>query len=83
MNPLEFIEAMKEQALQSGHAPGAIIAELKQVITTGFAFPITSSTTRQRERLGLEQVKLNEGLAIIAEKTGLLELLSKLEEEQG
>ena len=78
----DFIEVMKEQALQDGHAPVSITAELVQVITTGYAFPITSNTIRQRDRLGLEPLILNEELTVIAEITGLLELLSKLEEAQ-
>ncbi|MCW4050557.1 MAG: hypothetical protein NWE89_12565 [Candidatus Bathyarchaeota archaeon] len=82
VSPVDFIEAMKEQALQGGHAPQSIIGELMQVITTGYAFPITPNTTRQRERLGLEPVKLNHELGIIAEKTGLLELLNSLKEAQ-
>ena len=82
VSPLDFIEVMKEQALQDGHAPVSITAELVQVITTGYAFPITSNTIRQRDRLGLEPLILNEELTVIAEITGLLELLSKLEEAQ-
>ena len=83
VSPLGFIEAMKEQALQEGHAPDSVTAELMQVITTGYAFPITSNTTRQRERLGLKPFELNDKLSIIAEKTGLLKLLKKLKETQG
>jgi hypothetical protein len=32
---------------------------------------------RQRERLGLEPVKINDELGIIAKKTGLLDLLKE------
>ena len=82
VSPLEFIESMKEQALQEGSAPKSILGELEQVISTGYAFPITTSTIRLRESLGLDPVKENEELGIIAEKTGLLRLLKELKEVQ-
>ena len=77
VSPLDFIESMKEQALHEGVAPDAILGELEQVISTGYAFPITPSSMRQRERLGLDPVKINDELGIIAEKTGLLSLLKE------
>lgn len=77
VSPLDFIESMKEQALHEGLAPSSILGELEQVISTGYAFPITPSSMRQRERLGLEPVKINDELGIIAKKTGLLDLLKE------
>lgn len=80
VNPLSFIESMKEQALHEGYALKSITDELELVISTGYAFPLTPNTTRQREHLGLSPIKINDELIIIAARTGLLDLLKELKE---
>lgn len=81
VSPIHFIEQMKAQALKEGYAPDSITSEMQQVIETGYAFPITPNTHRQRETLNLPPVKTTDALRIIAEKTGLMEILDSLKEE--
>ena len=78
VSPVAFIEAMKIWALEEGHAPDSIIGEIEQVVNTGYAFPLTSNTERQRQQLGLEPIRANENLKAIAKGTGLLEDLVHL-----
>jgi hypothetical protein len=72
---------MKEQALEKEEMPTMIIEEIKRVISTGYAFPVTSNTSRTREKLELRPVKLYDGLSVLAKKTGLLALLEAYKEE--
>jgi heterodisulfide reductase subunit C len=69
---------MKELALEAGVLPESITAELEQVVGTGYAFPLTTNSERQRQELGLEPLKATEELRRIAEATGLLGLLGRL-----
>jgi heterodisulfide reductase subunit C len=75
VNPVHFIEAMKQKALEAGEAPESITGEIEQVVNTGYAFPITANTGRLREELGLEPVQPTEELKKVAEATGLWRLL--------
>jgi len=77
VSPVTFMEAMKVWALEEGHAPDSIIGEIEQIVNTGYAFPLTANTERQRQQLGLEPIKANENLKAIAKGTGLLELLGR------
>ncbi len=80
VNPTEVIEALKEAAFEQGHIPDLILGEVEQIISTGFAFPLHSSTHTQRERLGLprlERVDDND-LAGIVGRTGLRRKLDAL-----
>jgi heterodisulfide reductase subunit C len=71
VKPIQFIEDMKQQAFREGLAPESILAEMKQVVTTGYAFPITSNTAKQREALNLEPLKVNTSLINLATKLGV------------
>lgn len=73
VSPLEFIEAIKEQAFESGLAHEAIPNEIEMIISTGYAFQLSSATERQRSSLGLKplSIKAAQELGTISEKTGL------------
>jgi len=83
VSPVHFIENIKSRAFKTGKAVEGIVNEIKSVIGSGYAFPVTDYSERQREELGLQPIKLefNE-LGIIAEKTGLLGLLALYEEDR-
>jgi len=61
-----------------GKAAESIVSEIQSVIGSGYAFPVTDYSERQRKELGLPKIKLefNE-LGIIAERTELLGILAK------
>lgn len=82
VSPMEFIETMKESALKKGNVPDMILGEIEQVINTGLAFPLTSRTERDRNKMNLSSIKITDELGTIAEKTGLLKILQDLEEDQ-
>jgi len=77
VSPIEFIETMKQRALETGNAPDSIKQEIKQVISTGYAFPVTSHTSKTRKSLGLKELLPNKELKIIANKTGIMDLLQR------
>lgn len=59
VSPLNFIDAIKEEAFQKGLTPELMTEEFQQVTETGYAFPITPNTVRLRESLGLKQFQPN------------------------
>ncbi len=73
VSPIRFIESMKAKAFEDGLAHPVILGEVVNVVSTGFAFPLTASCRRQRQQLGLEPLDESavEDLEKIAEKTGL------------
>jgi heterodisulfide reductase subunit C len=73
VSPVYFIEALKAEALGTGFVHPTIRAEVAQIVSTGFAFPVTGATERQRQTLNLKPLppKAVDELAKIAEKTGL------------
>jgi heterodisulfide reductase subunit C len=73
VSPVHFIEVLKGQALRSGCVHPTIRAEVTQVIATGFAFPVSMATERQRLALNLKPLPTKPlgDLVKIAEKTGL------------
>lgn len=75
VSPVHYIETLKSMALEEGHAPEMVLGEMRLVLSTGYAFPITANTTRQREALGLPPLEESDELKVIAEKTGLLSVL--------
>ena len=73
VSPVHFIEALKGVALGVGAVHPTIRAEVVQVVATGFAFPLSGATERQRQALNLKPLPakpLGE-LGKIADKTGL------------
>jgi len=70
---------MKGEALSSGWVHPTIKAEVTQVITTGFAFPVTGATERQRNALNLKPLSDQPltDLSKIAERTGLTKKLGE------
>ena len=58
--------------------PELIVGEIEQVLNTGLAFPLTSRTERDREKMELSPVKTTDELRKIAEKTGLLQIIKDL-----
>ena len=81
VSPVHFVEALKGEALGHGFVHPTIKAEVTQVVATGFAFPLSGATERQRQALNLKPLpaKPLDDLAKIAEKTGLA---AKLKEAQ-
>lgn len=82
VSPIQFIESMKEYSLKMGNVPELIIGEIEQVLNTGIAFPLTGRTERERKKMELSPIKTTEELRIIAEKTGLLDIIQELKEEE-
>ncbi len=82
VSPVHYIEALKTVAFINGKAHESVIGEIRQILGTGYAFPFTRASTRQRETLGLEALseRAVKDLALIAEKTGLT---TRLEEGEG
>ncbi|MFQ6074794.1 MAG: 4Fe-4S dicluster domain-containing protein [Candidatus Bathyarchaeia archaeon] len=82
VNPMEVIEALKEVAFGQGYEPDLVRVEIEQIVSTGFAFPVYSSTHSQRERLGLPSLEKGDvdDLAKIVGKTGLRRRLDALKE---
>ena len=83
VSPVHFIEQVKAKAFKTGKAAEGIVSEIQSIIGSGYAFPVTDYSERQRKELGLPKIKIefNE-LGIIAKRTKLLEILAKYEEEQ-
>jgi heterodisulfide reductase subunit C2 len=73
VSPIHFIEALKGEALSVGFVHPTIRSEVTQVLATGFAFPLSGATERQRQALNLKPLpaKPLSDLTKIAEKTGL------------
>jgi heterodisulfide reductase subunit C len=73
VSPVHFIEALKGKALEVGFVHPTVRAEVAQVVDTGFAFPFSGATERQRQALNLKTLPAKPlgDLAKIAEKTGL------------
>ena len=73
VSPVHFIEALKGEALEVGFVHPTIRAEVTQVVATGYAFPLSGATERQRQALNLKTLPAKPlgDLAKIAEKTGL------------
>ena len=83
VSPIRFIEAMKSRALELGIAHPMILGEVENILSTGYAFPLTRSSKRQREQLGLDPLVEGaaEDILSIAEKTGLRKKLQRSKEE--
>jgi len=73
VSAIRFIESMRAKAFEEGRAHPVIFGEVANIVSTGFAFPITASSARQRQQLGLETLDESavEDLGKIAVKTGL------------
>jgi len=82
VSPVKFIESIKAGAFKLGHAHPVILGEMENIATSGYAFPLTSSSKRQREQLGLKPLRNDaaEDLKSIAGKTGLAKRLLRSEE---
>ena len=81
VSPVRIIESLKAQAFDEGSLHPMILGEIRQIISTGYAFPLTGASYRQRERLGLDAIvqETDEELRRISEKTGLLRKLERYE----
>ena len=79
VSPIRFIESMKAEAFENGRAHPVIFGEVANIVSTGFAFPLTASSRRQRQQLGLEPLDESaaEDLMKIAEITGLSEKIDQ------
>jgi heterodisulfide reductase subunit C len=77
--PINFIEAMREQALKNGVVNNIIGSEVQQIISSGYAFPLTPTTERMRQGLGLKSIKPRgvEELRVISRKTGLVSRITE------
>ncbi|MBL7079260.1 hypothetical protein ISS39_02935 [Candidatus Bathyarchaeota archaeon] len=84
VSPIRFIESMKAKAFEDGLAHPVIFGEVANIVSTGFAFPLTVSSSRQRQQLGLEPLNESaaEDLMKIAEKTGLSGKIDKYRGEE-
>jgi len=85
VSPVRFIEAMKAQAFQREHMHPVMLGEVENVLSSGYAFPLTSSAARRREELGLETLPTAAAgdLMRIAEETGLALRLRRIKEAEG
>ena len=83
VSPIDFIEAMKPDAFELGHAHPVILGEVEQVLATSYAFPITPSTARLREELSLSPLQTTAAreLEAIATSTGMAGKLRKVRGE--
>jgi heterodisulfide reductase subunit C len=74
VSPLSFIEEMKAQAFRRGVAPELLLSGIKQVVSTGYLFPLTASTSRRRAEMGLRPLGLEAAkeLGRLAEETRLI-----------
>ncbi len=81
VSPVHIIESLKAQSFEEGRAHPMIVGEIKQIVSTGYAFPLTTASSRQREKLGLEALTQGseEDLRRISEKTGLVAKLQRYE----
>lgn len=79
VSPIHFIESIKKLAFENGFAHPLISGEVDQIVKTGYAFPLTSASSRQRERLELEPMEIVSAAELekLAVRTGLLEVLKK------
>jgi hypothetical protein len=70
---------MKENAMKRGAVNPVIKAEVNQILSTGYALPLTNATDRQRQSLNLKPVPMQAAaeLAKIAAKTGLAKMLKE------
>lgn len=84
VSPVEFIESMKARAFEIGHAHPMILGEVENIASSGYAFPLTASSRRQREQLGLEPLRYGatEDVRTIPEKTGLAQRLLRYKEDR-
>jgi heterodisulfide reductase subunit C len=84
VTPFQYIEAIKARAFELGIAHPGVVSEIEQIVVTGFAFPVTGSSGRQREALDLEplELKAQDELKCISERTGLAERLKRYKEAQ-
>jgi len=82
VSPVRFIEAMKAQAFERGQAHPVILGEVENIVETGYAFPLTSSSERRRKMLGLEPLDVSVGDEVkeIARRTGLMEKMKRAAE---
>jgi heterodisulfide reductase subunit C len=81
VSPAHIIESLKAQSFEEGRAHPMIVSEIKQIVSTGYAFPLTRASSRQREKLGLEAItpRSEEDLRRISVKTGLVLKLQRYE----
>jgi len=79
VSPISYIEALKYDALRNGLIHELIKLELKQIMSTGYAFQITRTTENLRTELNLKSIDARgiSELLLINEKTGLLQKLEK------
>ena len=78
VSPVHFIEQVKAEAFKTGKAAEGIVSEIQSIIGSGYAFPVTDYSERQRKELGLPKIKIEfDELGVIAECTKLLEKLAK------
>jgi heterodisulfide reductase subunit C len=77
VKPIQFIEDMKMKAFAEADAPSSIVSEMKQVLETGYAFPITSNTVNQRESLGLDPLEAEPVLMPFASRLGVDKLIKR------
>lgn len=77
VSPIKFIESLKAEATGLGVVHPTIRGEVGNVLATGFAFPLTSATERQRQALGLPALSTGPAVEVqaIAQGTGLFEKL--------
>jgi heterodisulfide reductase subunit C len=73
VSPIRFIEAMKAEAFRNGSVHQVILDEVNQIVTTGYAFPLTGASERQRANLGLGPFSNQAAaeLAVIVRRSGL------------
>jgi len=82
----ELVQDLQNLASSMGVAPNDIVAEVENIITTGWALAPSDSVNKRRVELGLLPITLEEqgkkDLQMIAKATELLARLEKIKERQ-
>jgi hypothetical protein len=83
---LKKFQSLQNLASSIGVTPNDIVAEVENIITTGWALAPSDSVNKRRVELGLQPIPLEEqgkkDLQTIAKATELLERLEKIKERQ-
>lgn len=70
-SPAHMFSELKQVAYEAGAAPAAIMKEVETIVTTGFSYPISGITAKQREKLGLPPVAATNVLTKLVAAAGM------------
>ncbi|MEX2716928.1 MAG: 4Fe-4S dicluster domain-containing protein [Candidatus Sigynarchaeota archaeon] len=61
-DPAHVFVNLKEASYKEGFAPESVYGLVNQLLNTGSAYVVSVSTNKGREKLGLKEIKANEGV---------------------